>query len=80
MVTLGKFLIASNMTAVGLDLSQSAGGPSLKERGLIGKLGKDGVKVLGNGEIGHALTVKAARFTQSATDKIQAAGGTVEEV
>lgn len=53
---------------------------SLKARGLISKIGRDGVKVLGNGEIGHALTVRAAKFTGSAAEKIAAAGGVTEEV
>ena len=52
----------------------------LKDRNVISKIAPDGLKILGNGEIGHALTVRAARFTKSAADKIRAAGGTVEEV
>ncbi len=52
---------------------------SLRERGLVKTVAKDGIKVLGNGEIHHALTVRAARFTASAAEKIRAAGGTVEE-
>lgn len=39
---------------------------------------KDGVKVLGNGEITKKLTVKAAKFSKSAAEKIEAAGGKVE--
>lgn len=38
------------------------------------------VKVLANGDITKALTVKADKFSKSAIDKIQAAGGTVEEL
>jgi len=49
----------------------------LLKAGLLAK-GKDGVKVLGNGEIGVALTVRAHRFTGSAAKKIEAAGGTAE--
>lgn len=52
----------------------------LKEQGVISKIGKDGLKVLGGGELGVALTVKAARFTASAAEKIAAAGGTAEVV
>lgn len=37
-----------------------------------------GVKVLGRGEIGHALTVRAHRFSAEARRKIEAAGGKVE--
>lgn len=53
---------------------------ALKDRGVIRKVGPDGIKVLGNGEIGHALTVRAARFTASAEEKIRAAGGNAEVV
>jgi large subunit ribosomal protein L15 len=38
------------------------------------------VKVLGDGEIGRALTIKAHAFSASAREKIVAAGGTVEEI
>ena len=38
------------------------------------------VKVLADGDIKHALTVKAHKFSASARAKIEAAGGTVEEV
>ncbi len=38
------------------------------------------VKVLGNGELGKALTVQAHAFSDSAKAKIVAAGGTVEEI
>ena len=53
---------------------------SHKACGLIKKVGKHGIKILGNGEIGVALTVKAARFTASAEEKITSVGGTVERV
>ena len=39
----------------------------------------DGVKVLGNGELTKALTVKANAFSKEAKAKIEAAGGTAEE-
>ena len=38
----------------------------------------DGLKVLGNGELTKALTVKAAAFSASAKEKIEAAGGKAE--
>ena len=40
----------------------------------------DGLKVLGNGEITKKLTVKAAIFSATAKEKIEAAGGKTEEV
>ena len=48
----------------------------LKASGLIKKL-EDGVSVMGNGEITKKLTVNAHRFTKTAKEKIEAAGGKV---
>ncbi|MGN1208308.1 MAG: 50S ribosomal protein L15, partial [Christensenellales bacterium] len=50
----------------------------LKEKGLISKLSNYGLKVLGNGELNKALQVKAAKFSKSAIEKIEKAGGSVE--
>ena len=52
---------------------------ALVEAGVIKKV-LDGLRVLGNGELTKALTVKANGFTKSAAEKIQAAGGTVEVI
>ena len=52
---------------------------AMLEKGLIGKA-CDGVKVLGNGELKKKLTVKAAGFSKSAKEKIEAAGGKAEGV
>ena len=49
----------------------------LKESGVISKI-KDGVAILGNGEITKKVTVQAAKFTKSAIAKIEAAGGKAE--
>ncbi len=49
---------------------------SLRARGLIRHRGR--VKVLAQGDVGKALTVKAHAFSKSAREKIEAAGGTVE--
>ncbi len=51
----------------------------LKENGVIKKI-KDGIVILGNGEITKKLTVKAVRFTASAKSKIEAAGGKAEVI
>lgn len=40
----------------------------------------DGLKVLGDGELNVTLTVKANKFTQSAIEKIEAAGGKAEVI
>lgn len=50
----------------------------LKQNGRIARIGKNGVKLLGGGEISTALTVKVAGCSASARVKIEAAGGTVE--
>ena len=51
----------------------------LKSSGMIKNL-KDGVKVLGFGELTHALHVRAHKFSKSAIEKIQKAGGTIEVI
>lgn len=51
----------------------------LKAQGVIKKI-QDGVVVLGNGTLTKKLTVKAARFTASASGKIEAAGGKAEVI
>ena len=53
----------------------------LNEKGLI-KMVKDsvGLKVLGNGTLSKALTVKAAKFSDSAKEAIEKAGGKAEQI
>jgi large subunit ribosomal protein L15 len=46
----------------------------------IVKKAKNGVKILGNGELQKKLTVKAAKFSKVAAEKIEAAGGKVEVI
>jgi large subunit ribosomal protein L15 len=52
---------------------------TLLENGVI-KNPKDGVKILGNGELTKKVTVKANAFSASAVEKIQALGGTAEVI
>ncbi len=49
----------------------------LKAAGIVKKT-MDGVKILGNGELTKKLTVEAAKFTESAKQKIEAVGGKAE--
>ena len=51
----------------------------LKEAGLVKQV-KDGIKVLGQGNLEKGITVQAAKFTKSAAEKIEAAGGKAEVV
>ena len=51
----------------------------LKENGVV-KNHKDGIKVLGNGELEKNVTVKAHKFSKTAAEKIEAAGGKAEVI
>ena len=52
---------------------------ALKAAGVISKI-EDGVVIMGRGEITKSLTVKAVRFTASAKEKIEKAGGKAEVI
>ena len=51
----------------------------LIEMGIIKKIG-DGVKIMGDGELTKKLTVLASKFTATAKEKIEAAGGKAEVI
>ena len=51
----------------------------LIEYGIIKKI-EDGVKIMGNGDLTKKLTVQANKFSASAKEKIEAAGGKVEVI
>lgn len=51
----------------------------LEEAGMVKQV-KDGIKILGNGTLNNAITVKAHKFTKSAIEKIEAAGGKAEVI
>ena len=52
---------------------------ALKEAGLVKQV-KDGVKLLGNGEISHPIMIKVHKVSRTAREKIEAIGGKVEVV
>ena len=52
---------------------------ALLDAGILSKC-RYGVKILGNGEITKKLTVKASAFSESAKEKIEAAGGKAEVI
>lgn len=52
---------------------------TLLEQGIV-KNPKDGVKILGNGELTKKLTVQANAFSKSAVEKIEAVGGKAEVI
>ena len=51
----------------------------MKEAGLAKQV-KDGIKILGNGELEKGLTVQAHKFSKTAVEKIEAAGGKAEVI
>lgn len=50
----------------------------LAENGIVSRVGSDGVKILGGGDLGVALHVRVSKLSRSAAQKIMAAGGTIE--
>ncbi len=52
---------------------------ALGKAGLVAKL-KDGIKILADGDLDKALTVKAHKFSKAAQQKIEAAGGKAEVI
>ena len=81
------FTNRNSLTIVGINLSALEGFEdgavvtvdSLIESGIV-RNPKDGVKILGNGELTKKLTVKANAFSASAKEKIEALGGTCEVI
>ncbi len=75
---------ANNYTEVTLTMlnkskATEVSAETLLAEGIIGKI-NDGIVVLGTGSLEKALTVKATRFTKSAAEKIEAAGGKTEVI
>ena len=75
-----KSIIAVNVSALeafedGAEVTALA----LAEKGIV-KKANDGIKILGNGNLTKKLTVKVAAFSESAKQKIEAAGGKAEVI
>ena len=52
---------------------------ALLDAGLVGTL-KDGIKLLGVGEISHPVSIKVHKTSKSAREKVEAAGGKIEMI
>lgn len=65
-----------------LDLFEAGSVVDMEAMGKAGLVSspKDGIKILGDGEVTKPLTVKANKFSKSAQASIEAAGGTVEVI
>ncbi|MCM1268724.1 MAG: 50S ribosomal protein L15 [Bacteroidales bacterium] len=70
-VSLGKLEVFDNGATVDVE--------ALIEKGIV-KNPRDGVKILGNGELTKKLDVKVNAFSASAKEKIEALGGTAEVI
>ncbi len=70
-VNVNRLEIFENGTVVGLEM--------LLESGVISHT-RDGVKILGNGDLTKKLTVKANYFSETAKEKIENAGGKIEVI
>ena len=71
-VNLDAFNLFNDGEVVNIDI--------LVEKGVLAKKEHYGLKVLGNGELTKKVTVQAKKFSKSAVEKIEKAGGKVEVV
>ena len=75
-----KEIVAINLNALEVfDNGAAVDVNALIEKGIV-KNPRDGVKILGNGELTKKLDVKANAFSASAKEKIEALGGTAEVI
>ena len=75
-----KEYIAINVSRLDVFEDGATVGPvELIEMGIIKKIG-DGIKIMGDGELNKKLTVQANKFTATAKEKIEAAGGKAEVI
>lgn len=75
-----KIIIGINVSALEkFDSDAVVTTETLMEAGIV-KNPRDGVKILGNGELTKKLTVKVDAFSESAKAKIEAVGGTCEVI
>ena len=67
-----------NLAAIAAGDVDEVGPDEMRASGIIRRKGKKPIKVLGDGELDRAITVRAHAFSASARSKIEAAGGTAE--
>ncbi len=75
-----KFSTINVSDLVKFDKESKIGPPELVAAGVIRSLKKNGLRILGDGQIDRALHVSAHYFTESAREKITKAGGTCEVI
>jgi large subunit ribosomal protein L15 len=67
-----------NLSTLGAVEGDRIGPEEMRAQGLVRRKGKKPIKLLGDGELERAVTVRAHAFSAAARSKIEAAGGTVE--
>lgn len=75
-----EFTVVNVAGLNGLAAGSEVTAETLVAAGVVRKVAKDGVKLLGRGDLSVALNVKVAKVSASAKDKVLAAGGSVEEL
>ena len=75
-----EFSIVNVSGLVKFEKGSKIGPQELLDAGIIRKLEKNGLRILGNGQIDRALHVSAHYFTEGARQKITSAGGTWEVI
>ena len=75
-----KFSTINVSDLVKFDKEAKIGPPELVAAGIVRSLKKNGLRILGDGQIDRALHVSAHYFTESAREKITKAGGTCEVI
>ena len=75
-----KFSTINVSDLVKFEKGSKVGPQELLDSGVIRKLQKNGVRVLGDGQVDRPLHISAHYFTESAREKITKAGGTVEVI
>lgn len=75
-----KKIVAINVAALNVfEDGATVTAQAIMEKGLV-KQNNDGIKILGNGNLTKNLTVQVAAFSESAKQKIEAAGGKAEVI
>ncbi len=74
-----EYAIVNLESLAGFEAGAQVDPEALKAKGIVKSM-KDGIKILGVGEMKQALTVRAHKFSKSAAEKIEKAGGVAEVI
>lgn len=74
-----EYLVVNLKQLSGFEADAKVDPQAMKEKGMIKNL-RDEIKILGGGELKHAIHVRAHKFSKSAVEKIEKAGGSAEVI